>query len=71
MSRADIAYANFEYLTYSTPNTAARDLIEDEDLKYSEVVFPTLDNYDLETYTYIGDEANDMYNEYWKKVKSE
>ena len=31
LCRADIALMNFEYITYSTPNTAARELIEDEE----------------------------------------
>ena len=41
MCREDIALMNFEYITYSTPNVAARELIEDEDIKNSEIAFPT------------------------------
>ncbi|HCF45039.1 MAG TPA: spermidine/putrescine ABC transporter substrate-binding protein, partial [Lachnospiraceae bacterium] len=37
MCRGDVALKNFEYITYSTPNDAARDLIEDEDLKNSKI----------------------------------
>ena len=33
MCRGDIAVKNFEYITYSTPNDAARELIEDEDIR--------------------------------------
>lgn len=40
MCRGDVALKNFEYITYSTPNDAARDLIEDEDLKNSKIAFP-------------------------------
>ena len=71
MSRPDIALKNFEFITYSTPNTAARDLIEDEEIKNSEIAFPNLDNYKLETYVYLGEDGDKLYNEYWKKVKSE
>lgn len=38
MCRGDVALKNFEYITYSTPNDAARDLIEDEDLKNSQML---------------------------------
>lgn len=40
MCRDDIALMNFEYITYSTPNDAARELIEDEDIKNSPIAFP-------------------------------
>ncbi len=50
MCRGDIALMNFEFITYSTPNTAARDLIEDDDIRNSEIAFPDLSKYDnLET----------------------
>ena len=71
MCRADIALKNFEYITYSTPNTAARELIEDEEIKNSEIAFPDLSQYDnLETYVYLGEEGDEFYNELWKEVKS-
>ncbi len=40
MCRGDIALMNFDYITYSTPNTAAVELIEDEDIRTSEIAFP-------------------------------
>jgi spermidine/putrescine-binding protein len=71
MSRPDIALMNFEYITYSTPNEAAWALIEDEELRYSKIAFPNLDNYPgLETYQYLGPEGEELYNEMWKEVKS-
>ncbi len=71
MCRPDIALMNFEYITYSTPNDAARELIEDEDIRNSEIAFPDLSQYDnLETFSYLGDEADALYNEMWKEVKS-
>lgn len=72
MCRADIALKNFEYITYSTPNAAARELIEDEDIKNSEIAFPDLSKHpNLETYLYLGEEGDAVYNELWKEVKSE
>lgn len=71
MCRGDIAYKNFEYITYSTPNDAARDLIEDEDIKNSPIAFPDLSRYDhLETFSYLGEEGDKLYNDLWKEVKS-
>lgn len=71
MCRGDIALKNFEYITYSTPNEAARELIEDEDLKNSQIAFPDLSQYaNLETFTYLGEDGDALYNEMWKEVKS-
>ncbi len=71
LCRADIALKNFEYITYSTPNTAARELIEDEDIKNSSIAFPILSEYEnLETFHYLGEDADQLYNELWKEVKS-
>lgn len=71
MCRPDIALMNFEYITYSTPNDAARELIEDEEIKNSEIAFPDLTQYDnLETFVYLGEEGDTLYNELWKEVKS-
>ena len=71
MCRPDIALQNFDYITYSTPNTAARELIEDEEIKNSEIAFPDLSQSDnLETYVYLGEDGDSLYNELWKEVKS-
>lgn len=71
MCRADIALMNFDYITYSTPNIAARELIEDESIKNSEIAFPDLSQYDnLETYVYLGEDGDSLYNELWKEVKA-
>ena len=71
MCREDIALMNFDYITYSTPNVAARELIEDEDIKNSEIAFPDLSKYnDLETYVYLGEDGDYLYNELWKEVKA-
>ena len=71
MCRPEIALMNFEFITYSTPNVAARELIEDDDIKHSEIAFPDLSRYDhLETFSYLGEDADTLYNELWKEVKS-
>lgn len=72
MCREDIALMNFEYITYSTPNTAAQALIEDEDIRNSKIAFPDLGQYEnLETFKYLGAEGDTLYNELWKEVKSD
>ena len=71
LCRPEIALMNFDFITYSTPNEAAREMIEDEDIKNSEAIFP--DESILkrcETISYLGEEGDALYNEMWKKVKS-
>ena len=71
LCRPDIALMNFEYITYSTPNTEARKLIEDDDIRNSTIAFPDLSQYkNLETFRYLGEDADRLYNELWKEVKS-
>ena len=72
MCRPDIALMNFDFITYSTPNDAARELIEDEDIKNSTIAFPDLSQYNnLETFHYLGEEGDELYNQYWKRVRSQ
>lgn len=71
MCRPEIALMNFEFITYSTPNIAARELIEDEEIKNSEIAFPDLSQYNhLETFSYLGEDADTLYNNLWKEIKS-
>lgn len=71
MCRADIALKNFEYITYSTPNDAARELLDDEVLKNSPIAFPDLTQYNnLETFTYLGEDGDSLYNSLWEEIKS-
>lgn len=71
MCRGDIAVKNFDYITYSTPNDAARELIEDEAIRNSEIAFPDLSKYsNLETYSYLGEDGDALYNELWKEIKA-
>ena len=71
MCRPEIALKNFEYITYSTPNAAARALITDEDIKNSSVAFPDKSVLDrCLTYRYLGEEMESLYIDKWNEVKS-
>jgi len=71
MCRPDIALMNFEYLTYATPNKAARALIKDEETRNSKILFPNAEHLtNCETFQFLGDDVDSYYNELWNKVKS-
>lgn len=71
MLKPEIALKNFDYITYGTPNDGAKALM-DEDLQNNEIAFPDLTQYKgLETYVYLGEDADEVYNDLWKDVKSE
>ncbi len=70
LCRPDIALMNFDYIGYSIPNTTAIDMIEDEDLRNSEIAFPHLERYNLEVFQYLGEEMEQYYSNLWKRVKS-
>ena len=70
LCRPEIAKANFEYITYPTPNKGAFDLL-DEELRNNKSVFPDMDSLtDSEVYMYLGDDVDAIYNDLWKEVKS-
>ena len=69
MCKPEIALMNFDYITYSTPNVAARELIEDEDIRNSQIAFPeeaVLSR--CEVYNYLGKEGDELYDYYWTMV---
>lgn len=71
LCRPDIAKLNFDYITYSTPNTGARDLIEDVAIKNSKIAFPDASELDrCETFQYLGTKFDEIYNELWREIKS-
>ncbi len=71
LCRGDIALKNFEYITYSTPNKAARELIEDDEIRNSTIAFPTAEMLkDCDVFTNIGEDGDALYAKYWDKVKS-
>lgn len=70
LCRPEIAKANFEYITYPTPNKGAFDLL-DEEVQNNKAVFPDIDSlHNCEVFQYLGDEADTLYNDLWKEVKS-
>ena len=72
LCRPDIAKMNFDYITYSTPNTAARELIEDPAVKNSKIAFPAAEELDrCETFQFSGDKNDALYNRLWREIKSQ
>ena len=69
--RPDIAKMTFDYITYSIPNIPGRELIEDPKLKNSKIAFPdTEDLKNCETFQYLGEKNDAIYNELWREIKS-
>lgn len=70
MCDPEVALKNFDYITYSTPNTVARDLIEDEAIRNSTIAFPGSDiTSRCHTFSYLGEEKENYYLDQWAKVK--
>ena len=71
LCRPDIALLNFEYITYSTPNTGALELFDEEVAEEYEEAFPGPEVLDrCTTLSYLGEEGDRLYAEAWKKLKS-
>ncbi len=72
LCRPDIAKMNFDYITYSTPNTAARELIEDPAIRNSKIAFPDVSELErCETFQFLGDKNDAIYNKLWREIKSQ
>lgn len=72
MCDPEIALKNFEYITYSTPNSGAWELIEDEEIKNSPVAFPSKEVLDRCTaFRYLGEDMESLYVQKWNEAKSE
>lgn len=68
LCRGDVALANFNYITYSTPNKAARELIKDEDIRNSEIAFPGSGILGrCSTFHYLGEDVESLYLNKWNK----
>ena len=71
LCRPDVAVKNFEYITYATPNKAAKEML-DKEIQNNKAVFPDAKQLkNCEVYRYLGDEADEPYNSLWKEVKSD
>ena len=70
LCRPEIAVMNFEYITYATPNKAAKELL-DEETQNNPAVFPDEEIIKkCETFHYLGEEVEEIYNNLWKEVRS-
>lgn len=71
LCRPDIAKMNFDYITYSTPNDAAKELFEDKELLNNQTVFPDDEILSrCSVYNYLGIEGDELYDKYWTEVNS-
>ncbi len=71
LCRPDIAKMNYDYTTYSIPNSEGRKLIEDEQLRNNKITFPDPEDLiNCETYQYLGNDNDALYNKLWREVKS-
>lgn len=70
LSRPDIAFINFEYVTYATPNTGAQALM-DESLKDNQALFPSSEVMsNCEVFRTLGEEGDQMYSDLWMEIKN-
>ncbi len=70
MCETSVAFANCEYIGYSTPINAVWELL-DEELKYSPIAYPGEDVMDkAEVFTTLPDEINAELDARWSEMKS-
>lgn len=70
LCRPDIAKMNFEYITYSTPNDGAVELLDEEYLANDDV-FPEDEVIKrCEVFEYLGEDMDQLYAELWTQVKA-
>ncbi len=70
LCRTDIAEKNFEYVYYSTPNQSVLDNIDEEEKEEDTAIFPDENVLErCEMFTYLGPEAEELYNRLWKELK--
>ena len=70
LCREDIAMKNFEYVYYATPNKAVYDAL-DKDVQEDQTIFPSNDTLNnCEIYSSLDSTSTTLYNDLWKKLKS-
>lgn len=70
MCEVDVGKANAEYIGYTTPMSAVWDVL-DEDLKYSEIAYPSEEVEEKEqVFTALSDEVNNELDVKWSEMKS-
>ena len=71
LCREDVAYSNFEYIYYSTPNKAVVDSM-DKEFRANPAIIPSDDSIkDCEIYEAFDEKTTGLYSELWKEIKSE
>lgn len=72
MCEPDIAYANIDYICYSTPHSAAYEML-DEDVQNNSVSYPDSEFIAEKTAVFVNlsDDANEMMSQLWTEMKSE
>ncbi|MCI8465679.1 MAG: ABC transporter substrate-binding protein [Lachnospiraceae bacterium] len=69
LNRPEIALKNFEYITYSTPNTGAQELMDEELLK-NPAVFPGEDILSkCEVFHSLGADGDALFNDLWLQLR--
>lgn len=69
LNKPEIALKNFEYITYSTPNTGAQELL-DEELFSNPAVFPGEDILSkCEVFRSLGEEGDALFNDLWLEIR--
>ena len=70
MCETSVGYANCDYIGYSTPITAVREMLDD-DLKYSPIAYPGEDVMSkAEVFVTLPDEINAEMDSQWSQMKS-
>ena len=67
MCRPDIAAKNAEYIGYSSPSSAARELMGEAG--QNPTAYPDVSKYDLEIFSSLGDKTK-IYDELWTEIKA-
>lgn len=72
MCEPDIAFANIDYICYSTPHSAAFDML-DEEVQNDPISYPDSEFIAGKTTVFVNlsDEANEMMSQLWTEMKSE
>jgi spermidine/putrescine transport system substrate-binding protein len=67
----DIAFANIDYICYSTPHQAAFNML-DEEMQNSPITYPNQDFIRDKTSVFVNlsDEANQLMQDLWTEMKS-
>ncbi|MCI8505474.1 MAG: ABC transporter substrate-binding protein [Lachnospiraceae bacterium] len=69
LNKPEIALKNFEYITYSTPNTGAQELLDEELLK-NPAVFPGEDILSkCEVFHSLGTDGDALFNDLWLQLR--